>query len=135
MADGHVIKRFRSWNRGEHQREWQALNVLAEFAPGLAPVPLSADLDADPPAITMTRLPGEPLASQPITARHLDAVTSTLDRLHTCVPPGALAHIQPQPWLAEGATSRLRSRTAGMRYHPKRRADRASRHQRRSPLA
>ena len=35
IADGHVIKRFRSWDRGEHQREWQALNVLAEFAPGL----------------------------------------------------------------------------------------------------
>jgi hypothetical protein len=31
-ADGHVIKRFRSWDRGEHQLEWQALNMLAEFA-------------------------------------------------------------------------------------------------------
>jgi hypothetical protein len=80
IADGQVIKRFRSWDRGEHQREWRALNVLAEFAPGLAPVPLSADLDAVPPAITMTRLPGEPLASQPITARHLDAVISTEGR-------------------------------------------------------
>jgi Ser/Thr protein kinase RdoA (MazF antagonist) len=118
MAGGQVIKRFRSWDRGEHQREWRALNVLAEFAPGFAPVPLSADLDAVPPAITMTRLPGEPLAGQPITARHLDAVISTLDRLHRCVPSDALAHVPPQPWLAEGATSRLRSRTAGMRHHP-----------------
>src|SRR5215472_2575647 len=42
IADDHVIKRFRSWDRGEHQREWQALNMLAEFAPGLAPVRLSA---------------------------------------------------------------------------------------------
>jgi aminoglycoside phosphotransferase (APT) family kinase protein len=118
MADGHVIKRFRSWDRGEHQREWQALNVLAEFAPGLAPVPLSADLDADPPAIAMTRLPGEPLAGQPVTARHLDALVTTLNYLHTCVPSDVLAHVQPHPWLAEGATNRLRSRAAGMRHHP-----------------
>jgi hypothetical protein len=72
MADGLVVKRFCSWERGEHQREWQALKLLAEFAPGLAPAPVTADLDADPPAITMTRLPGEPLAGQPVTARHLD---------------------------------------------------------------
>jgi aminoglycoside phosphotransferase (APT) family kinase protein len=115
MADGHVIKRFRSWNRGEHQREWHALKVLAEFAPGLAPVPLSADLDADPPAISMTRLPGEPLADEPITVRHLDALVSTLNYLHTCVPPDALARVQPQAWLAQGPTKRLRSRTAEMR--------------------
>lgn len=115
-ADGHVIKRFRSWARGEHRREWQALNMLAEFAPDLAPVPLSADLDADPPSITMTRLPGRPLADQPITARHLDALATTLSFLHTCVPSDALAHVQPQPWLAGGAAKRVRSRTAGMRH-------------------
>jgi hypothetical protein len=52
LADGHVVKRFRSRVRGEPEREWPALNVLAEFAPGLEPAPLSADLDAAPPAIT-----------------------------------------------------------------------------------
>jgi aminoglycoside phosphotransferase (APT) family kinase protein len=117
IADDHVIKRFRSWDRDEHQREWQALNVLAEFAPGLAPVPLSSELDADPPVITMTRLPGEPLASQPITPRHLDALVTTLDYLHTCVPADALARVRPHLWLAEGPTNRLRSRAAGMRYY------------------
>jgi len=50
MADGHVVKRFRSWDRGEPEREWRALNVLAEFAPALAPAPLSAHLDAALPA-------------------------------------------------------------------------------------
>jgi len=68
----------------------EALNLLAEFAPGLAPAPVSADLDADPPAITMTRLPGEPLAGQPVAARHLDALVSTRDYLHMCVPASAL---------------------------------------------
>jgi Ser/Thr protein kinase RdoA (MazF antagonist) len=115
LADGHVIKRFRSWDRGEHQREWQALNVLAGVAPGLAPVPLVAELDADPPVIAMSRLPGEPLAAQPITARHLDALAAAINYLHTCVPSGALARVQPLPWLVDGAMNRLRSRTAGMR--------------------
>lgn len=118
MADSQVVKRFRSWDRGEHQREWQALNVLAEFAPGLAPVPLSADLDADPPTVTMTRLPGEPLAAKPVTGLHLDALAATLDYLHTCVPADALARLRPHAWLAEGAVPRLRSRTAGMRDSP-----------------
>jgi aminoglycoside phosphotransferase (APT) family kinase protein len=118
MAADQVIKRFRSWDRGEHQREWHALNVLAEFAPGLAPVPLGANLDADPPTIVMTRLPGEPLAGQPITGRHLDALAATLTYLHTCVPSDALTHLKLHPWLAEGAASQLRTRTAGIRRHP-----------------
>ena len=118
MADGHVIKRFRSWTRDEHRREWRALNLLAEFAPGLAPVPLSADLDAAPPVITMTRLPGEPLASQQVTERHLDALVVTLNYLHTCVPSDALAHLQLHQWLADGAKIQLRSRSAGMRHRP-----------------
>ena len=54
MADGHVVKRFRTWDRGEPEREWRALNVLAEFAPGLAPAQLSADLDAASPTIMMS---------------------------------------------------------------------------------
>lgn len=117
MADGHMTKRFRSWDRDEHRREWQALNVLAKFAPGLAPEPISADLDADPPTVTMTRLPGEPLAEQQITAIHLDALADTLNRLHACIPPGALARVQPQAWLSEGPVQRLRSRAAGIQHH------------------
>jgi Phosphotransferase enzyme family len=117
LADGLVTKRYCSWDRGEHQREWRALGVLAEFAPGLAPAPVSADLDTVPPAITMTRLSGTPLAEQPVSARHLDALAATLTRLHTCVPPDALDRIQPHAWLAEGAAARLRSRTDRMRHH------------------
>jgi len=32
-----VVKRFRSRGRSEPAREWAALTLLAEFAPGLAP--------------------------------------------------------------------------------------------------
>jgi hypothetical protein len=84
MADGHVVKRFRSWDRCEPEREWRALNVLAEFARGLAPAPLSADLEAAPPAIMMTLLPGDPLAARPVTGRHLDALAGTPGLPATC---------------------------------------------------
>jgi hypothetical protein len=118
MTDDQVVKRFRSWDRGEHRREWHALCLLAEFAPGLAPVPLDADLDADPPVIRMTRVPGEPLADRAILPQHLDAIAVAMNRLHTSVPPDALAGLPPQPWLAEGATNRMRVLAASARVEP-----------------
>ena len=38
-----VVKRFRSWDRGEPAREWAALTLLAESAPGLAPAPAGTE--------------------------------------------------------------------------------------------
>jgi hypothetical protein len=32
-----VTKRYRSWHRREPEREWAALTLLAEYAPGLLP--------------------------------------------------------------------------------------------------
>jgi hypothetical protein len=46
---GVVTKRFRSWDRREPARGWTALILLAQYAPGLAATPISADLTADPP--------------------------------------------------------------------------------------
>jgi hypothetical protein len=113
-VDGcQVVKRFRSWERGEPQREWRALMLLAKFAPGLAPAPISEGIDNDPPSIRMARLPGEPLAGQVITARRLDGIAVALDRLHTCLPADVLADVPPMPWLAEGAANRMRSLTSG----------------------
>lgn len=97
------------------QREWRALTLLAEFAPGLAPVPVSEDIANDPPTIRMARLPGEPLAGQVITARHLDGIAVALCRLHTCLPADVLASVPPMPWLAEGVANRMRSLTSGSR--------------------
>jgi hypothetical protein len=62
LGPGVVVKRFRSWDQDRHGREWRALTLLAEYAPGLAPEPLRAALDADPPVIEMSRLDGVPLA-------------------------------------------------------------------------
>jgi len=53
FEEGVAVKRFRSWLHGDERlhgeepsREWQALNLLAQYAPGLAPEPIRADLDA-----------------------------------------------------------------------------------------
>jgi Ser/Thr protein kinase RdoA (MazF antagonist) len=81
---GVVIKRFRSWDRREPAREWIALLLLAEFAPGLA------DLTADPPVIEMSRLPGAPLGGTPLSAAQADALALALDRLWNAVPRARL---------------------------------------------
>lgn len=83
-----VVKRFRSWERGEPAREWAALTLLAGSAPGLAPAPVRADLDADPPAIVMSWLPGVPLGTvPPLSCAQAAALVVALERLWQSVPP------------------------------------------------
>lgn len=112
VQEHEVIKRFRSWDRGEHQREWQALVMLASCAPGLAPTPLGCDLGSVPPHVRMSRVPGRPLAGQVVTTAHLDAAAAAISRLHAAVPSGLLATVRPQPWLAAGALNRMKSHLA-----------------------
>jgi hypothetical protein len=56
IGSERVAKTYTSWDRGQHQREWAALQHLRRYAPGLAPEPISADLDAVPPTLVMTRV-------------------------------------------------------------------------------
>src|SRR5687767_10199905 len=60
--DGDVlVKSYTSWDRDEHRREWMMLRHLHAGVPGLVPAPLAERLDAVPPSVTMSRLPGVPL--------------------------------------------------------------------------
>ncbi len=89
-----LTKRYRSWSRGEHRREWSVLRHVHRYAPDLVPRPLAADLDADPPTVTMSVLPGEPLRGVP-NAAQLDALTAAVKQLW------ALPHHGPHvidPW-------------------------------------
>lgn len=81
-----VVKRFRSSGRSEPAREWTALTLLAEYAPGLAPAPLSADLTSDPPTLTMSWLPGTELGTGPVTPAQARSLATALDRLWRSVP-------------------------------------------------
>jgi hypothetical protein len=61
VDQGRVTKRYVSWSRGEHVREWTVLRRVYARCPDLVPEPLAADLDADPPFVTMSVVPGSPL--------------------------------------------------------------------------
>lgn len=89
FARSTVTKTYTSWGRGEPDREWAALTVLAEHAPGLAPEPLERHEVDGRPAITMTRLPGTPLGTGPLTVAQTDAVAHAVRRVHA-VPLHAL---------------------------------------------
>jgi Phosphotransferase enzyme family len=84
---GVVIKKFLSRSRGEPEREWSALTHLARAAPGLAPVPLHADLRAEPATVEMSWLPGVPLAGAPPTSAQTLALATALERLWQPTPP------------------------------------------------
>ena len=86
-----VTKRYRSWSRGEPAREWRALQLLAEYASGLAAEPLSAALDASPPTIVMSWLPGEQLGTVPVSPAQARALARALDWLWRSVPAERLA--------------------------------------------
>lgn len=104
-----VTKTYRSWARGEPQREWSALGLLQRHAPGLAPQPLSADLQGEPPSVVMTRLPGESLADTPVTSRHTNAMAAALRQLHTAVPATDLTDQPLRNWHPAEAVANLRA--------------------------
>jgi hypothetical protein len=92
---GVVVKRFGSSVHGdEARREWLALRLLGRYAPGLAAEPVRADLDADPPEVVMSCLPGEPLGTYPVTKAQLDAIADAVKRLHRAVPPPVLQEME-----------------------------------------
>jgi Ser/Thr protein kinase RdoA (MazF antagonist) len=91
---GVAVKRYVQYGRGEPAREWRALRLLAEHAPGLAPEPLRAGLDTSPPVIEMSLLPGEPLGGAPLTEDQESALVRALGQLWQSVP---VERVSPVP--------------------------------------
>jgi hypothetical protein len=89
-----VIKRFVAADRGEPAREWRALTLLAEHAPGLAPEPIRADLAADPAVIEMSLLPGEPLGGGPLTPDQESALVRAMGQLWQSVPVSRVIQVR-----------------------------------------
>lgn len=98
LGTHRVVKRFHRTARGSSEREWCALKLLAQHAPGLAPVPCEADLTAETPVVVMSRLPGEPLRGRALDAQQIEALVTAVNRLHAAVPPEVLtAKSPPRP--------------------------------------
>jgi Ser/Thr protein kinase RdoA (MazF antagonist) len=95
-----VTKRYTSWDRGEHRREWAALRHVWSHAPDLAPQPLAADLDAHPPHIEMSVVPGEPLRGA-LTPAQAAALTTAITELWKVPTTPELA-----PWADDLAFAR-----------------------------
>jgi aminoglycoside phosphotransferase (APT) family kinase protein len=98
FTDTEVRKRFVSWDRGEADREWGCLSLLAEHAPGVAPRPLRRETQDGAPVVVMERVPGLPLGGAPLTGLQTDALGRSLRRLYD-VPLASL--------LAAGLEERL----------------------------
>lgn len=112
LGEAAVRKEFVADHEAQAEREWACLTLLAEHAPGLAPRPLRRE-DGETPVIVMERLPGRPLAPQPLDARRTAALGTALRRLYDVpveavrdagIGPrryGAREHVQVmQDWLA-----------------------------------
>jgi hypothetical protein len=117
IGEGIAVKRFRSYVDGderrlygdEPRREWRALRLLARYAPGLAPRPVQAVLDADPPLIAMSQVPGEPLGTRPVTKAEEDGIAAALSRLHHAIPPSVLRTVERAPGRPQFLPGRIRA--------------------------
>jgi hypothetical protein len=85
FAGETVTKRYTSWDRDEHRREWAALRQVWRHAPGLAPRPLAAALDSRPPLVTMSALQGQPLSGV-LTGDQTDALATAITTLWRVSP-------------------------------------------------
>jgi aminoglycoside phosphotransferase (APT) family kinase protein len=86
ITDEVLTKHYASWSRDEPGREWAALNLLSQHAPGLAPIPLFQGASPRPWA-SMTLLPGQPLSGA-LTNAQLDVLGDALATLWSLDPHG-----------------------------------------------
>jgi Phosphotransferase enzyme family len=91
-----VVKRYRSWDLGQPRREWTALTLLAEHAPGLAPTPIEADLTGDPPVVVMSRLIGVPLSAHASTDQ-VTAMAAAVAAAQQAIPRPVLNDLPRRP--------------------------------------
>jgi hypothetical protein len=90
-----VIKRYRSWEYQQPEREWRALNLLSEHVPGLAPIPVSLDLSEALPTMVMSRLPGLSLEG-PVSPVQAKAIAVAIVRVQEEIPSGIVADLPPR---------------------------------------
>jgi hypothetical protein len=93
LGGTRVVKRYRSWSRGEPDREWAGLSLIQRFAPGIAPQPLERRTEGGVPAIVMTRVPGRPFGQAGLCRDELHGLADALRGLYSAVPTEHLAGV------------------------------------------
>ncbi|MEU4578191.1 aminoglycoside phosphotransferase family protein [Nonomuraea sp. NPDC023979] len=88
-----VTKRYKEEKLGAAEREWRALTLLARYAPGLAPRPISNE-----GGVTMSRIDGVPLRGLADAPAHAADLATALAELHAAVPPQVLAGVPVRRW-------------------------------------
>jgi Ser/Thr protein kinase RdoA (MazF antagonist) len=68
-----------------------------------------ANLDAVPPVVAMSRLPGTALGTRPLGAGEIAAVAASIGRLHRAVPCRVLGVVEPMPFGPMAAVARVRA--------------------------
>jgi aminoglycoside phosphotransferase (APT) family kinase protein len=112
IGEQEVVKTYIDWARGEPEREWRALTLLHEFAPGLSPKPVRRGTAEGRPFVVMSRLPGEPLGEQPLTPAQVAGLGEAMSRLYRSVPDEALAGVPARNWGADQMVARVRDWSA-----------------------
>ncbi|MEU8364808.1 aminoglycoside phosphotransferase family protein [Nonomuraea sp. NPDC048882] len=98
VYDGdRVSKRYVDGKPGAAEREWRALTLLAEHAPGLAPEPIAYEDGV----VTMSKIDGAPLRGLLARDVHVAAMAAALTELHAAVPDHVLRALPVRPWQRE----------------------------------
>lgn len=96
-----VAKRFVDGRQGGAEREWRALVLLAEHAPGLAPSPI----EFGPDRVVMSRVEGAPILLLPAVPEK--ELVEAVDRLHGAVPRRVLDGVPQRLWPVERLRDQL----------------------------
>jgi Ser/Thr protein kinase RdoA (MazF antagonist) len=110
FTETEVHKRYVSWDRGEADREWGCLTLLADHAPGVAPLPLRRATYDGGPVVVMERLFGQPLGGDPLTPAQTTALGFALRRLYDV--PLEVVHAAGLSERLYGPTTQARDVTA-----------------------
>lgn len=108
-----VTKRFTDGAQGAAEREWLALTLLAEHAPGLAPEPIALE----PGVVVMSRLEGTPLRGLTLGQAHLKGLAEAVGAMHEAVPARVLDGVPERPWQVVQLAARVREWCA--RWRPR----------------
>ncbi|MDP4510910.1 phosphotransferase family protein [Nonomuraea turcica] len=112
VFDGDVVtKRYVDGKQGGAEREWRALTLLAEHAPGLAPEPIAFEAGV----VSMTRIDGVSLRGLSVGDAQVAAMAEALDVLYAAVPPAVLETVPIRPWQRAAVRDWVRRRGAEWR--------------------